>query len=235
MNSFRKFATLFLFFFSILGIAKTGTAKSNLTDDYNSLFLLVTILSVIVLVLVLVLWGLFIFKYREGNQEVERTPLSHSTSKKLEVGWTVVATAIVILLMIMSYPVLINAIDNPEDSLTGESVEIVAEGTPNWDWIFYDPNGTLLAQPDAQGYTTITLNVDQPYKFIYWNRGNVIHSFFVPELNIKMDVFPGQNNTLTFQIEDTGQYDLFCAEFCGGGHSEMRGTINVVETGGYVG
>jgi len=51
---------------------------------------------------------------------------------------------------------------------------------------------------------------------------NVIHSFWVPELNGKKDVMPGQTNHNTIEADKPGTYLGACAEFCGLSHANMR-------------
>jgi cytochrome c oxidase subunit 2 len=51
---------------------------------------------------------------------------------------------------------------------------------------------------------------------------NVIHSFWVPELNGKRDVVPGHNNHTSFTIDKPGTYLGQCAEYCGLSHANMR-------------
>jgi cytochrome c oxidase subunit 2 len=50
---------------------------------------------------------------------------------------------------------------------------------------------------------------------------NVVHSFWVPQLAGKMDVIPGQRNTLRFTVNKPGVYRGQCAEFCGLQHANM--------------
>jgi cytochrome c oxidase subunit 2 len=50
---------------------------------------------------------------------------------------------------------------------------------------------------------------------------DVIHSLWVPQLNGKTDVIPGQTNHMTFTADDPGTYRGQCAEFCGIGHALM--------------
>ena len=51
--------------------------------------------------------------------------------------------------------------------------------------------------------------------------GDVIHSFWVPELNGKMDIIPGITNQLYITDPAPGHYVGHCAEFCGIGHTTM--------------
>ena len=51
---------------------------------------------------------------------------------------------------------------------------------------------------------------------------DVIHSFWVPELQGKTDVLPKQQNTMWLTASRAGRYDGVCAEFCGVQHAWMR-------------
>ena len=61
---------------------------------------------------------------------------------------------------------------------------------------------------------------------------DVIHSFFVPAFRLKQDVLPGRYTTLWFKATVPGRYHLFCAQYCGTGHSGMTGDIVVMDAAG---
>ena len=50
---------------------------------------------------------------------------------------------------------------------------------------------------------------------------DVNHSFWVPELSPKLDLIPGQTNTLTLEADTAGTYRGQCAEYCGIQHAHM--------------
>jgi cytochrome c oxidase subunit 2 len=54
---------------------------------------------------------------------------------------------------------------------------------------------------------------------------DVIHSFWVPELNKKMDAIPGHPNVLGLYADKPGVYRGQCAEFCGLQHAKMAMAI----------
>ncbi|MGE0600418.1 MAG: cytochrome c oxidase subunit II [Dehalococcoidia bacterium] len=56
---------------------------------------------------------------------------------------------------------------------------------------------------------------------------DVIHSFWVPELQGKMDMFRGRPTTLWIDNAEPGTYEARCAEFCGLKHALMRLPIQV--------
>jgi cytochrome c oxidase subunit 2 len=57
---------------------------------------------------------------------------------------------------------------------------------------------------------------------------DVVHSFYVPNFRVKKDVIPNRFTRVTFLPDKVGNYQIFCAEFCGDGHSQMLGSIRVV-------
>lgn len=56
---------------------------------------------------------------------------------------------------------------------------------------------------------------------------DVLHSFFVPQLRVKMDAVPGIVTRVWFTPTRTGTFEIACAEYCGQGHHVMRGTLTV--------
>lgn len=52
--------------------------------------------------------------------------------------------------------------------------------------------------------------------------GDVIHSFWVPQLQGKLDVIPGDTNDLRLRARRAGVYWGTCAEYCGAQHANMR-------------
>jgi cytochrome c oxidase subunit 2 len=58
---------------------------------------------------------------------------------------------------------------------------------------------------------------------------DVIHSFFVPAFRVKSDVVPGRYRTAWFEATKTGEFHLFCAEYCGTKHAAMGGRIVVMQ------
>ena len=57
--------------------------------------------------------------------------------------------------------------------------------------------------------------------------GDVIHSFWVPELSGKTDLIPGQRNAMWIEGDRPGRFVGQCAEFCGASHANMRIVVYV--------
>jgi len=62
---------------------------------------------------------------------------------------------------------------------------------------------------------------------------DVIHSFWVPELNRKLDAFPREWTTMWFRADDVGHYRGVCAEFCGLQHAHMGLVVDARPPGGF--
>lgn len=58
---------------------------------------------------------------------------------------------------------------------------------------------------------------------------DVIHSLWIPELNGKIDMFPGRTTRIFMSDPSPGTYEARCAEFCGVDHATMRMTVSVDE------
>jgi cytochrome c oxidase subunit 2 len=58
---------------------------------------------------------------------------------------------------------------------------------------------------------------------------DVIHSFWVPPIAGKMDVFPGRVTRLALEPTRTGTFRGACAEYCGDSHAKMGFSVVVME------
>jgi cytochrome c oxidase subunit 2 len=62
---------------------------------------------------------------------------------------------------------------------------------------------------------------------------DVIHSLYIPAFRIKQDMVPGLKKEMWFQAQRVGDFDLFCAEYCGLQHSYMNTGVNVLSEEDY--
>lgn len=60
---------------------------------------------------------------------------------------------------------------------------------------------------------------------LHLTSADVVHSFWVPRLAGKLDMFPGRTNVLRIQAYEPGSYRGVCAEFCGLHHAHMQFTV----------
>jgi len=76
----------------------------------------------------------------------------------------------------------------------------------------------------------LVVPVGRPVRLLLSTK-DVIHSFWVPQLDRKVDMVPGRVSKLTLTAEHAGVYRGECAEFCGLQHARMGFRVKVV-TGG---
>jgi cytochrome c oxidase subunit II len=74
--------------------------------------------------------------------------------------------------------------------------------------------------------------VNKPVKLVMTS-SDVLHSFFIPAMRVKSDVVPGQYTHLWFEPNKTGDYQVFCTEYCGTNHSAMLARLKVLPQGEY--
>lgn len=108
----------------------------------------------------------------------------------------------------------------PEDAV---HIDVTAE---QWAWTFEYPNENVTTRGE------VVIPENETVYFQLTSR-DVIHSFFIPEFNVKQDASPTQTTTVTLTPTTIGEFRLICAEYCGQGHSRMRGTLRVVTSAKY--
>jgi len=100
-------------------------------------------------------------------------------------------------------------------SSTAMTVNVVGH---QWFWEFRYPGGAVTAN---ELHIPVRTRVN-----VVGTTADVIHSFWVPELNRKIDLIPGRKNRVTLDADRTGVFRGQCAEFCGLQHANM--TVLVV-------
>ena len=103
----------------------------------------------------------------------------------------------------------LNALAEPPEEPT-MAIEVVGR---NWWWEARYPNGAVTANE-------IHIPVGQPVE-IELSTADVIHSFWVPQLQVKKDQIPGMDNRMWIVADRPGRYRGQCAEYCGLQHAKM--------------
>ena len=119
--------------------------------------------------------------------------------------------AILVALFVVSDLVLMQETDAPEASETAISVTVVGH---QWWW------EARYGASDAVTANEIHIPA-RTHVALVARSADVIHSFWVPELNRKIDMIPGQANSIELYASEAGVYRGQCAEFCGLQHAHM--------------
>ncbi|MFC7139141.1 cytochrome c oxidase subunit II [Halosimplex aquaticum] len=204
--------------FFVLPLTAFDSATEALIRTLNRRLLLVAV-PLAVLVEAILVYAVWRF---HGTDR----PLPTPENKRLEIGWTLATAAVLLFVAVVSYQVLGSAYvaatpeperERPADAVT---IEIVAEQF-NYGVRYPGANASV---EDAD---VIYAPTDRPVYFEV-TAEDVLHSVHVPELGLKQDAFPAQWNLIHTRLYEPGDYRLYCAEFCGVGHSQMRATLRVV-------
>lgn len=118
--------------------------------------------------------------------------------------------------------VVLDALSEPPEQ-PELSIEVVGR---NWWWEVRYPGGFVTANE-------IIIPVGKPVE-LRLSTADVIHSFWVPELQVKKDHVPGLDNRLWLVADRPGRYRGQCAEYCGLQHAQMEFEVVALPAGEFV-
>jgi cytochrome c oxidase subunit 2 len=220
-----------------------GSPNANQIDSLYKITLYIA-LVIFILVEGALAYALVKFRKRKGAVAAQ---IRGNT--RLEVGWTVAASVILLALAVVTFAKL-SSIQNPPnsgpsgDQLFGDSGLLYASAErklpPNgkslniqvigrqyiWQYVYPGAN-----EPDGLGApysyeemvvptnTTVTLDIVS---------SDVVHSWWIPQLGGKFQAVPGYHNYTWFKISKPGVFTGQCALLCGRGHARMIATVKAV-------
>ena len=183
-----------------------------MSGDIDALFNFIYYSSAILLALVTAAIIFFIMRYRRHGAAGLTSGVDHNLT--LEIVWTVIPTIVAFVIFTWGFRDFIRLHVAP-----GQAMQVKVTGQ-KWFWSFDYPEG-------VSSVNELVVPVDKSVKLMMSSR-DVIHSFYVPNFRVKMDVLPNRYTMVWFEATDTGSYNLFCTEYCGTKHSEMIGKVRVV-------
>jgi cytochrome c oxidase subunit II len=214
-------------------------------DEIASLYKIILYIALVIFVAVEGALGYALWKFRARKGTVAAQIRGNT---RLEVGWTVGAAAILIVLAVLTF-IKLSSIQNPPNSgsggaliggngvlyasadrklpPSGKALEITVVGRQYlWQYVYpgaSEPDG--LGAPYAYEQmvvpteTTVSLDVVSD---------DVVHSWWIPELGGKVQAVPGYHNYTWFKISKPGVYRGQCANLCGRGHARMIADVKAV-------
>ncbi len=187
-------------------------ASSSFAGEIDALFNFVLVASAILLVAVVASMIYFVIRYRRRSDDY--VPVPDSESKWLEITSIVLPTILVLILFTWGFRLFITLSTAPPDSY-----QITVRGK-QWFWEFEYANGVISTED-------LYVPVNTPVK-LNMSSDDVLHSFFVPEFRVKQDVLPNRYTSVWFEATATGEYRIYCTEYCGMQHSAMLGRVVAV-------
>ncbi|GIE76084.1 cytochrome c oxidase subunit II [Actinoplanes philippinensis] len=169
-------------------------------------------------------WGLIfwcVIRYRKRGEEL---PVQTRFNMPMEILYTV--TPILIVAVLFFYTAVVQTNVDKLSKNPDQVVEVVAF---KWNWQFNyrdgmgkDANTVASTVGSSDVIPILVLPVGQTIRFEETSK-DVIHSFWVPEMLFKRDVFPGNvRNVFEVTLDKTGRYVGRCAELCGTYHAFMN-------------
>ncbi|HKB55583.1 MAG TPA: cytochrome c oxidase subunit II [Ramlibacter sp.] len=193
-----------------------GTAASTIAPRTDHLFTFMVLLCGFVALGVFVMMVFFAVRYREGSQ-VSRGNIGRH--RGVEITWILVPLVIFMGIFAWTAFGFVQLYRPPDDALP---VYLVAK---QWMWKLQHRNG-------RREINELHVPLGQPVHLLMTSQ-DAIHSFFVPAFRLKQDVVPGRYTSLWFTATRLGEFQLFCAEYCGTDHSRMLGRIVVMPPAQY--
>ncbi len=197
----------------------TGTilmppGQSTFAGEVDALFYFIFWVGLIILVGVLTATLYFVFRYRQRGEDDPGLTSGPTHNTRLEILWSVIPTILVFFVFAWGFKTYLKMNIAPRDAMT-----VKATGQ-KWFWTFEYADGSTAVNE-------LVVPVHHPVEVLLSSR-DVIHSFYIPNFRVKMDVLPNRYTKLWFEATEAGTYDLFCAEYCGKGHSEMKAQVRVL-------
>jgi cytochrome c oxidase subunit 2 len=215
-------------------------AATQQAVDTRSLYDITFALAIAIFIAVegLIVWSILRYRRKPGDEDLP--PQTHGNNL-VEIIWTVIPTAIVLYLFVLSYQTLntVNAVtDSPDVRVHAVAAQF------QWKFEYLDGGGNVIATQTVPYYATTSADCKQAAVTnpgcggmalpvgkkvqVSLDSPDVIHAWYVPQFLFKRDVIPGQTNRFEFTIDPGDAGDVFrgqCAELCGTGHRTMLFTV----------
>jgi len=193
---------------------------STFGGEIDSLFYLIYYITAATFILVTVLMIVFLVMYRE--RPGRRATYTHGNTT-LEIIWTIVPAAILIVLSFMS----VSTWAKVKRGAPETDFELQVAGKQfNWEIVYPGGDRKFGTDDDRKFDNDMHVPVNKVVR-VHLTANDVIHSFFLPNLRLKQDAVPGRTILVWFEATKPGKYELPCAELCGFGHSGMKGWLFV--------
>jgi cytochrome c oxidase subunit II len=220
-----------------MGFQPAASPVMQQIEDFHRLLVWI-IVAVCLFVLGLLVW--IVIRYRAGANAVP-SKVHHNTL--LEVAWTLIPVIILVFIAVPSFRLLYYEAAIPKPDVTIKAIG------KQWFWSYEYPGSAAGFTYDSLGLTDADaakagkprlLGVDNPI-YVPVNKvvevdtmgADVIHSWAMPQMGVKMDAVPGRINKTWFKADQTGIFYGQCSELCGARHAYMPIELHVVSDAEY--
>ena len=183
------------------------------------------------LVWAIMLYSLIAWRYKGRGRPPDNAPPIRDNTRT-DAVWLVASSVLCLFLLIWGLVVTAPhgpAVLLPDQPTQGQTVAPLRVGVTGnqWVWDFtYPDNGGIQTEE-------LVLPVNRPVVFEVSSK-DVIHSFWIVQMGIKVDANPGETTTASVTPDRLGTYTVRCAELCGLYHSYMQTPVRVVSTADFI-
>jgi cytochrome c oxidase subunit 2 len=207
------------------------TDSTDLVGPTDHIFMLILWISVFSFILLMSLMVYFVVVYRRRPGVAIERSSSHNTP--IEIAWTVLPTIALAIMFFDGFWVYIQQAVAPGDAI---QMNLSAK---KWNWEIQYPKGTVSTEATSEAVMATDSKGRSAFTYpIYYmpantsvklkmNSQDVIHSFFVPNVRVKVDTIPGRITRIWWDAKVPGTYGIACAEMCGTHHYKMGATLTV--------
>jgi len=175
-----------------------------------NLFWIIVVIAALIFVGVggAILYATFAYRERPGRAAAQFTG-----NLPVEIAWTAVPLLLLAVIFYLTVRTMID-LQIPTTDPGSDPVEITVGGHQWW-WSFEYPQARFTTANEFH------VPVGEPV-ILHLRSDNVLHSFWIPEMNGKLDLIPGHDRTMWFTPTQTGTFLGQCAEYCGIEHTWMH-------------
>ncbi|HVF78151.1 MAG TPA: cytochrome c oxidase subunit II [Solirubrobacteraceae bacterium] len=224
---------------------ESGGGSAN-AESIDTLYKLILAVAAVVFFGVegALLYSLIKFRARKDS-----VPAQIRGNTSLEIGWTLGASGVLVILAIITF-VMLDDIRNPPNSdadgyptqrivnvqnasayqprpPNGRALNIEVNGQ-RYVWRYTYPDGDDNALNNTFSYETLVVPTKTTVTLAI-SAQDVAHSWWIPELGGKADAVPGHTNFTWFKVKTPGTFRGQCAELCGRNHADMLAKVVAVE------
>lgn len=217
---------------NLLNVLATGetdgfmmpSQSSSIASEIDLHFYLIFWIAAFFFVLIISAMLLFCIRYRRrasnpNPPQADKVP-HHNTP--LEIVWSLIPAVGLMSFFAIGFVGYVDMRTPPPNAY------VINVNVQSWTWRFTYPTGQEpLAAPDsATQQPELHVPPNEPIH-LRLTSDDDLHALFIPDMRVKMDIVPGRYSDVWFIATKPGTYRLFCAEYCGEGHSKMH-TVCVV-------
>ena len=197
---------------------------STQAKKIDTLWYVLVVFGVVVFVAVetVVLYAIYKFRVKPGEESLDGPPIHGNT--RLEIIWTAVPSAIIAGLVVYAAVILQQIDKHPKGEL---QLQVYAQ---QFAWSYGYPNPTPGGKTIVSDDLYVVKGVPIDFRL---HASDVLHGFWIPAFRVQEDAVPGITTSLQVTPTRLGTYDVICTELCGLGHSLMRSTVHVVTAAQY--